>query len=669
MKHLRILPAAFRRPFFSQGSCPACASGWRRRWSHRWRYFLRFLWFCALGSTVPLQAESPREIYVFGDSAVDTGNYHALPGYAPAANAPYWKGPDGFVRLSNGMMWPERLYPGLQLVSDPKLNGNQVNFAYGGAKTDANGSGLNEDLLLPIGVQTQLDRFEALVAAGRLRPSARSYAFIEAGPNDFFETLGNGGDPVETGAQVAANLAKAAERLAHAGVRTVFVHDIPDFGEAPLFYGPDGSSPNAVAVRQALRGVTVTARAQLRAALESTKQRLGTGVNVVTMPINDLFTAVRTHPQAFGFTNVTGAIYDETNDVMLVRDATQQAGYLFVDAVHLTTQAQRWESRYYAQVIDAVAGGPQQRMARLADGAFAGTDLLRSGAQAGGLNRGVPPTARWTPFVFVGGNTLGAETVAAEAGWRFDTFGALVGLERAFTDRFSAGLAMGAFTQNGRVAGDALHLDTNGGGTWLFGRWLVKTVTVRGSLGYAGLRAKTRRDPAIPTMLARGTANGEVWEVYLETERGLWQGEIEGSLTLGASCKRVTIEGFSENGAPGLNLRYGKFTRDLGVNFGGLRLRTTGLRFGSVRVEPTLDLNLDYETGDRETGVTAALIDNTANPTTGRAAQGSRFRGVVRPGIALVFAPAGRLEFSGSFERGQNEFRRQDLTVTWHMQF
>jgi hypothetical protein len=114
-----------------------------RFWSLRYRlngqlclFPKRSLCFVLAWFAPPLWAGQFREIVVFGDSTVDTGNVFAASGQTSPDPSYYYQG-----RYSNGPVWVERLASNLGLP-DPtasELFGG-TNYAWGGAEI---GFGLN----------------------------------------------------------------------------------------------------------------------------------------------------------------------------------------------------------------------------------------------------------------------------------------------------------------------------------------------------------------------------------------------------------------------------------------------------------------------------------------------------------------------------------------------
>lgn len=614
----------------------------------------------ALGAAT-VAAASPGSVLVFGDSAADQGNLHATPGYAPGSRAPYFRGADGLIRLSDGAMWTERLFPDLHSINAPGPLGRSVNFAYGAATTGAASFGAGDAGELPVGVQSQVSAYLALRAAGAIpAPDASTYAFIEAGPNDYFAALANGESLAATAAASPARLAGSVRQLAAAGVHTIFVTETPDFGEAPLFLDA-GATP---ALRSALRDLAALSRENLRGELTKVQTQLGDGYQVVVLPVNELFRAVLANPAAFGFTNVTGKIYDDATDTVLERDAAKRDGYFFVDSLHTTARAQAWQARYYTEVIGAIDGTQHRRFARVTDALRSSADLMhRIGDEA----VGAPATAGdWQWFVNArGGRTAGSVEAASGPGWRSDTIGSLVGASRLVRPNWTLGVGLGFFTEEGKLSPHSLCWENEGRGVWLLNRWELDPVTVRLSLGAAKLDTTLTRDPAIPTFIARGETDGYLWQTRLEVERtfGPVINGISAGVVLGTSLTRSSTKAFAETGAAGLNLGVDRITRDSLRSDAGFRFRADGFRLGSVKFEPSADLLFTHEAGDRNTGITARLLENSSAPVSVAVDHGPRTGGAVRFALGMVLTERLRAEVADLVEVGSSDHHEHRVEI------
>lgn len=555
-------------------------------------------------------------------------------------------------------MWPERLFPALHSINAPGNPGANVNFAYGAATTGEASFGAGPAGELPVGVQSQVQAYLALRGAGTIpAPGPRTYAFIEAGPNDYFAALDRGDSLVGEAAASSKRLADSAQRLIDAGIKTIFVTETPDFGEAPLFV--DAGLPTSV--RDDLAKIAGLSRAQLRSDLAHVQAAAGDGVRVVVMPVNQLFRAILAHPAAFGFSDVTGKIYDDSTDTVLETNTTRCSGYLFVDSLHLTARGQEWQARYYSEVIGAIDGTVQRQFARTTDGLRHDANLMSAAGLA--AIDGPAELHRWTWFGTArAGSTWGSLQDDTGLDWRAETVGGLVGARRLISPSWTLGVALGAFEENGRLSPRTLRWDHEGHGLWFLNTWRRDPVTIRLTFGAAQLDARTTRDPSIPTFVARGDTSGYLFSSRFEVERTLGHvtDAIQAGVLLGSSWTRSSLKGFDETGAPGLALRIGRIERDSLRSDAGLRLRATPFHVGSVRLEPSADFLVTYEGEDDTTTVTAQLLDNSAAPVATDASHGRRTQGAVRFNLGIALTERLHAELSDVVESGasgQHEHR------------
>ncbi len=601
------------------------------------------------------------------------GNLHAVPGYGPGSRAPYYNGPDGLIRLSDGPMWPELMFPGIRSINGSDGPGHRLNFSYGAATTGAWTVGAGEAGELPAGVQSQMSAYLDLRAAGAIpAPGPGAYAFIEAGTNDYILGMVDGEDLRHVAQASVERLAGSVRLLAAAGFSTVLVTETPDFGEAPLFRELGLPPAESEALRASLANLAGLSRAELRTALTRVQAELGDGHRVVVLPLNHLFRAAIANPAAFGFTNVTGRIYDDSSDTVLESDPGRRAGYLFVDSLHTTARAQEWQARYYREIVRAIDGTLQRRFARSSDSLIFQADVMRRLGDDALTEPG--PADRWSPFVGVraarGDGRVDKANDPVRPDWTGDTVAALVGAKRALSERWTLGLAIGTFEADGRLQSNVLGWEHQGTGLWLLNRWNTALATLTVSAGFTQTDTTYARDPAIPTFVARGETKSHVWQARAEARRplGEWFNGIFGEVALGASFVHLTTDGFAERGAAGLDVRYAGLERrsirpDISV-----RLRTE-TRLGGVKIQPAIDFLARYELGDRVSAVSAQLLDNTARPVRVEAEHGPRFFGGVRASLGFVLTERLRAEIADEVRLGASKRTEHQLEVALRARF
>ncbi len=618
----------------------------------------------------------PPEVYVLGDSGSEMGNLFALPEYAPSENAPYWRGPDGFLRHSSGPKWVEVLFPGMRVSSDTTRTGERVNYAYDGAMTNEWVGGF--PVPTPHGMLSQLADFTAEVAAGRLHPTTRSAFVLDIGPNDCFEALTQGTDLAAASTQVAQNIAttirslNAVVRAAKPGTDqplTFFVNEVPDFSEAPLFLDLYASLPAdlAAANRTALHNLATDCREQVRSTLLDLRRETGPQLNIVTIPFDTFYTALRANPAAWGFTNVTDPVYDDTTDTVRVAPAEQEK-YVFIDWLHLTATGERAAAQYIAQVVDAVYGGPQQRVARLADTGVYATESIAD-AQLSAPRERLEGDSRWSRFASVSAGYRRADLSGSEG--RTEIFPTTINAGLVYTpgQAWSFGGGLSYVNAPTRVNNKALRADLQGYGAALFAERRFDWATFCLSSAFTRLTGDTRRDVYVPTMRADGSAAIGTWRSQLLVSRTFAAGDWLFTAETGATWARAQGVGFTEKGAPGLNLRYEDFHRTSAQFHLGGRIQAPEWHWGAIAFQPTLSLATSYEAGDDRTDVRAQLLDNTADPTFGYAELGRRLRFSAAPALAVSFPCDWRLVLAERLETDLKDQHSHSFTCELSRRF
>jgi len=181
-------------------------------------------------ATIVLAAVSPgvpraalfTDLFVFGDSLVDTGNDFLLTGgLVPPADQPYAAG-----RFSNGALWIDNLAAGLGLSASaaPFLAGGN-NYAFGGARTGVDF--VPPGLLLQVGL---------LYGLGNAAADPNALYVITAGGNDLRDARGAASTAASRQAAAeatAVNVLGSIFYLADRGARNVLLSNAPDLGITP----------------------------------------------------------------------------------------------------------------------------------------------------------------------------------------------------------------------------------------------------------------------------------------------------------------------------------------------------------------------------------------------------------------------------------------------------
>jgi len=236
-------------------------------------------------------------ILAFGDSLSDNGNLC----YEGSENCPdetlYNNG-----RFSNGDVWVEYLADQLGIPL--------MDMAFGGAA-----SGSQET---PPGLLTQI----AMISQPRADypDMDDSVVTIWIGANDYLS-----GDK---DAQAASdNVALALDQLAAAGVEVIMVLNLPDLGATPEFN-------QDAAAAEAAQAFTQTFNTALAAVLD-TFETENPQVTLYRLDMYSLFNNVISAPADYGFENADSVSPDMDGS----GDFENEAGYLFWDTVHPTTEA------------------------------------------------------------------------------------------------------------------------------------------------------------------------------------------------------------------------------------------------------------------------------------------------------------------------------------------
>ncbi len=236
------------------------------------------------------------QLYVFGDSLSDVGNVYRATGGAYPPSPPYFKG-----RYSNGEVWVE------QLAARLNLSQNQVkNFAWGGATTGRTGIGS-----VP-GILTQVDQF----VQSQSSLNAQALYVLWAGANDY---LYSGATPSAS----IENLTKAIQRLIQLGATRFLIGNVPDLGHLPA----TRNNANANALSQTAIAHNQTLKTSIERIVQQPK------IQLALLDVSKIYQDASTHPQQFGFANVTAAYLDNRSG--------NPNQFLFWDGIHPTTAAHK----------------------------------------------------------------------------------------------------------------------------------------------------------------------------------------------------------------------------------------------------------------------------------------------------------------------------------------
>jgi phospholipase/lecithinase/hemolysin len=274
----------------------------------------------ALLSAVPAAAAFPSQIYVFGDSLVDSGNITAAVGgdfFNPVAQG-YFPG-----RFTNGPNYNDLLYNrAFGNYMTPSLLGG-TNFAFGAARIANNGDAV-PDLALQLG---------AYLAASGNTADPNALYIINAGGNDVFGlesgTIGGFADAGAYTASLLDTLSGSIQTLSALGAGRILVTGIPN-----------------------LTATGIGLEAQVQARLNTIEPTLGS-TDLLRFSYQSFFLALAANPGAFGLPpfDQTGNCRDNEIAVHGRIDCT---GYFSFDGIHPTAAVQRAVSFQVADVLGIV---------------------------------------------------------------------------------------------------------------------------------------------------------------------------------------------------------------------------------------------------------------------------------------------------------------------------
>jgi outer membrane lipase/esterase len=172
-------------------------------------------------TTTAASAQSYSRLVTFGDSLSDNGNLFATTGQPPA---PYNQ------RFTNALVWSEYLFGparGFVATNPANVNSGNINFAFGGARTDL---APNSNGPIP-STGTQIGAF--LANGGRF--GAADLVSLWGGANNLFQGIpvaaANPGTAttVMTGVanSAAADIGNQVRQMAAAGARNILVFNLP----------------------------------------------------------------------------------------------------------------------------------------------------------------------------------------------------------------------------------------------------------------------------------------------------------------------------------------------------------------------------------------------------------------------------------------------------------
>lgn len=283
--------------------------------------------------TLKATAADFEQIYVFGDSYSDDGNFYNITKDELLVGIPPYPYKDG--RFSNGPVWVEYLAQDMGLNPSPSTN-----FAVGGAK-----SGLYNINIPPVhglyltGVLSQINKFTAVNKS--VNPNA--LYIVWGGTNDFLDCK-SAVNPSES----VTNISIAVRSLATVGAKNILVANLFNLGNLP----GTRNSPTSKLLNDWVAEYNV----ELIKSLNSLSQEIN-HVNIIFLDVNLLFKQLLANPGQYGFTNAIDSCLG--NSVLITIPASHPSldcknntnNFLFWDSIHPTTAGHKVIAEYAASVL------------------------------------------------------------------------------------------------------------------------------------------------------------------------------------------------------------------------------------------------------------------------------------------------------------------------------
>jgi phospholipase/lecithinase/hemolysin len=264
----------------------------------------------------------PSNMFVFGDSLMDTGNLYiatTAAGSPTPPSPPYFNG-----RFSNGPLFDELIAGTYGITLTPSLLGGN-NFSWAGAQT---GTGVSSGFIP--NVQTQINSY-LTSRSGIADPNA--VYWIEGGGNDVLPASQSANVPAAI-AGIVNNIVTEILTLYGSGADNFVIVNVPNVGATPRVQalGPDAAA-GATAIAMGINQGLLQALTIFRGADPT--------LNLQLLDFFALGNTVAANPLAYGFTNTTAPCLTETT---LCPNPDQ---YLYWDSFHPTAAVGRLVASFY----------------------------------------------------------------------------------------------------------------------------------------------------------------------------------------------------------------------------------------------------------------------------------------------------------------------------------
>ena len=561
----------------------------------------------------------------FGDSFPDTGNaikplldlYKSDP--VKFAYLAYYVGLYSTGRFSGGTNYVDTVST---LLGIPQAN--QLNFAYGGAKTDNTNAQPGQP-----GFAQQWGLF---AGPGGLRIAPTDLVLLNVTANDALQYASPPGGFFPSGiggtmAGVPAAAGYAATQtlvginaLVAAGARTI-VFTALDTGTFPLATADPVHAPIASAFNRTANSIIQSGLSSVAAA----------GVRVEYLDASLILNKIRSNPAIYGFTSAgacTMACYG---------NSAEQFKYLFyIDDTHLTSHGFAVIGEYIINRLNApMTFGPQAETGAIVEMTFAQSlfgrlDMFGGTAQSGGFQQAMAyypsPLAKAPPaqppvgspvsvYISVDGGGGDQQSTATASGYKFTSFGGSVGAEYKLSTNAIVGGAFNYSKPTITLGDGRTKTDTDSYQFGLYGGWTSANFFAQG-IGIVGFQNYHNIRPGVfdpissspdGTTFAVGGKVGKLFDFA-----GVRAGPIAGLI-----YGRTRVDNYAESGDAALTLSVGKQTKEALVVSAGAQFRFPGT-LPAFRLEPFINLTAESDVkGDSrliQYGATSApIIVNTLN--------------------------------------------------------
>lgn len=264
-----------------------------------------------------------------------------------------------------------------------------------------------------------------------------------------------------------------------------------------------------------------------------------------------------------------------------------------------------------AGLLDGRQLDPAARIDRQLRRALYGEGAVQDPAPSPAADSSAALGGRWGFFV---NGSLGEGDrpgTTRETGFNFDTEGLTAGVDYRLSDRASLGVALGYLGNDVTLQADRGGLDVKGWSVSAYGTYYLSRFYVEGLLGFGSQDFTTER--VIHFLDDRYVARASPGGDELTASLGLGYDVAKGSWTLGGFGRfdyvDVSIDGFDETGAPGLNLSVGG--QDVKSLLGSLGFQVSyAASVGWGVLQPTVRFGARHQFEDDSRPIQASFVED-----------------------------------------------------------